>query len=131
MVDLTSVEAISSAILAVIGIGGILYTIVSKRKVLRKSWFDFHVHTRDRLNQTRQSNRAIVFLMIISAGFGSALYFYVPTLTAQIIVLSFLGWLVIGGGIFGNPPEKEEVMTKSEVEELIQKRLKQELEKRT
>ena len=52
--------------------------------------------------------------MIVSVMFGAGLEYYLPTLTAYIVVLSFSAWIGIGSVIFGNPEsEEEELLTRS------------------
>lgn len=130
MVDLLTITIVSTVITALTLIWAILATLVPKRRDLRNSLTDFRQRTRERLNQTNQDVRMIIFLMIGSAIIGAGLGYYVPTLAGYITVLSLLAWIVIGQVLFGKPePEEEEHVTKSEVEKLIEKRLKEEHEK--
>jgi hypothetical protein len=130
MVDIATVLSLVFAGIATVW--AILATLVPKHKELRKSLHDFRQRTRERLNQTNVSLRWIVRFMIVSIWVGMGIYYYLPDPNlARWIGLGLGGiWFIIAGLLFGNPKEEdEELITRKEVEELVQRRLKQEREK--
>jgi|SRR5438309_11877089 len=132
MVDLVLVAVLSLVFGAIGTIFGILQTLLNKRKELRKSLQGFQQRTRERLNQTTVSIRRIGGLVVVSIWVGMGICYYIPNPDLARWIGLGLGaiWFLIGVVIFGNPDseEEEELMTRSEVEELVERRLKEERE---
>lgn len=114
---------------AISTVWAILATLVPKRKELRTSLHNLRERMTQRLDEKSASRRGIGFRMIFSAFFGGALYYYWgPLWAGSLLFVLFFAWFFVTLFVFGKP-DWDEPLTKSKVEELVERRLKEEREK--
>jgi hypothetical protein len=123
MVDWSLVFAAVSSIVAVVLL---LERFVSKRNEMRTWMRNFQTRTIESLNQKNTSRRGIPFMLIGAFTVGAGFEYYVGSQVVYYIVgVAFLGWILVGVLVFGNPEPEEEP-----IDDKVKRLLAEELKRR-